>query len=343
MLAGLSAVSLQAGDELPAVVILATGGTIAGAADTGTQSGYSSGQVGVEILLQAVPELKNIANVTGEQIANVGSQNMNDGVWLKLATRINELLASDDVDGVVITHGTDTMEETAYFLNLVVHSAKPVVLTGSMRPSTAMSADGPLNIYNAVAVAADPGAAGRGVLVVANDDIHGARSVMKSNTTDVQTFISPFFGLVGTVAYGKSQFYRKPFARHTAESELSVKGATELPRVDVIAMYEDVPGDIIDAAVELGARGIVTAGLGNGNMTDAAVEALKRARAKGVVVVRASRVPTGYVGRNIELDDDALGFVASYDLSPQKARILLRLALMKTDDWKAIQEMFATY
>ena len=329
--------------ELPDVVILATGGTIAGSAESGTQAGYSSGQVGVEVLVNAVPDLKKLANITGEQIANVGSQNMSDVVWLKLADRINALLKSDDVDGVVITHGTDTMEETAYFLNLVVKSKKPVVLTGSMRPSTAMSADGPLNIYNAVAVAADPNAAGRGVLVVTNDDIHSARAVMKSSTTDVQTFISPTYGLIGTVAYGNAQYFRKPLGVHTHYTKFSVEGAKSLPRVDVIAMYEDVPGDIIDAVVGLGAKGIVTAGLGNGNMTDSVVEALKRAKAKGVAVVRASRVPTGFVDRNIELNDDELGFVASYGLSPQKSRILLRLALMKTNDWKEIQKMFATY
>jgi len=326
--------------KLPDIVILATGGTIAGSAESGTQAGYSSGQVGVEVLLNAVPDLKKLASITGEQIANVGSQNMSDDVWLKLADRINTLLKSNSVDGIVITHGTDTMEETAYFLNLVVKSKKPVVLTGSMRPSTAMSADGPLNIYNAVAVAADPNAAGRGVLVVANDDIHSARAVMKSNTTDVQTFISPMFGLVGTVAYGKARFFRKPFSVHTYDSKFSVEGVTSLPRVDIIAMYEDVPGDIIDAVVKLGAKGIVTAGLGNGNVTDAVVDALKKAKEKGVVVVRASRVPTGFVDRNIELNDDELGFVASYDLSPQKARILLRLAVMETSDWKEIQKMF---
>jgi L-asparaginase len=329
--------------RLPNVVILATGGTIAGTAESETDAGYQSGRVGVDALLEAVPALQKIANVTGEQVANVGSQNMSDEIWLKLANRINELLNSNETDGVVVTHGTDTMEETAYFLNLVVKSKKPVVMTGAMRPATAMSADGPLNIYNAVGVAADPDAADRGVMVVTNDDIHGARAVMKSNTTDVQTFISPTFGLIGTVTYGEAQFYRKPFARHTHESEFSIAGVTSLPRVDIIAMYEDVPGDIIDAAVELGAKGIVTAGLGNGNMTDAALEALQTARARAVVVVRASRVPTGFVDRNIEVDDDKLGFVASYDLSPQKARILLRLALTKINDWKEIQELFATY
>ena len=329
--------------KLPRVVILATGGTIAGSAETGTQSGYESGQVSVDVLIAAVPELNDVARVSGEQISNVGSQNMSDDIWLKLARRINELLGSGDVDGVVITHGTDTMEETAYFLNLVVKSNKPVVLTGSLRPSTALSADGPLNIYNAVAVAGNPDAAGRGVLVAINDDIHSARAVTKSNTSDVQTFISPTIGLVGTVTYGDVTFFRKPLKHHTSESEFAIEGIENLPRVDIIAMYENVPGDLIDAVVELGARGIVTSGVGNGNMTDAAIEALVRARKKGVVVVRATRVPTGYVGRNIELDDDKLGFVASYDLSPQKARVLLRLALMITNDPKQIQEYFASH
>src|SRR5206468_1967196 len=155
--------------KLPSIVVLATGGTIAGAAASDVQAGYTSGQVGVEQLLAAVPQAKKLANLRGEQIANIGSQDMNDSVWIKLATRVNALLAQPDVSGIVITHGTDTIEETAYFLNLVVKSTKPVVLTGSMRPSTALSADGPLNFYNAVGVAASPQAAGRGVLVVVND------------------------------------------------------------------------------------------------------------------------------------------------------------------------------
>jgi len=333
----------QGEDHRPHVVILATGGTIAGAARSATDAAYSSGQVGVQILLEAVPELGSIARVTGEQVANVGSQNMSDDVWLKLADRINALLKTNDVDGIVVTHGTDTMEETAYFLNLVMRSGKPVVMTGSMRPSTAMSADGPLNIYNAVAVAAHPAAGGRGVLVVVNDDIHGARAVTKTNTTDVQTFVSPTFGLIGTVAYGKAQFYRTPFARHTKESHFSVEGLESLPRVDIVAVHEGAAGDLVDAAVDLGAKGIVTAGVGNGNVPDGVLDALSRARKRGVLVVRATRVPTGFVDRNIEIDDDALEFVASYDLSPQKARILLRLALLETDDWKEIQEFFATY
>jgi L-asparaginase len=203
LLIGVLAVSAQ---DKPHVVILATGGTIAGSAATEVQAGYQSGQVGVDVLINAVPQLKELANVTGEQISNIGSQNMSDVVWLKLAKRCNELLAKDDVDGIVITHGTDTMEETAYFLNLVVKSKKPVVLTCSMRPSTALSADGPLNIFNAVAVAASKDAMDHGVMVVANDLIHSARAAIKGNTTDVETFFSPLVGPLGTVNYGVINF-----------------------------------------------------------------------------------------------------------------------------------------
>ena len=329
--------------EKPHIVILATGGTIAGSAESQTQAGYDSGQVGVDVLIDAVPQLEDLAVVTGEQIANVGSQNMNDKVWLTLAKRINEVAKDPEIDGVVITHGTDTMEETAFFLNLVVKTDKPVVLTGSMRPSTALSADGPLNIFNAVAVAADPEAKGRGVLVVANDSIHGGRAVIKSNTTHVETFLSPRRGLIGSVQYGTTLYFRGPYAHHTTKSEFSIEGVDELPRVDIIYIYEDVTGDLIEAAVNAGAKGIVTAGVGNGNLTDSALEALALAATKGIVCVRASRVPTGFVGRNVEIDDDTIGLVASLEHNPQKARILLRLALLTTTDPEEIQSYFERY
>ena len=336
-------VSGQSAKKLPNVTIIATGGTIAGEAGTSVQSAYASGQVGVETLIKAVPTLSKIAKVTGEQISNVGSQDMSDDIWLKLAKRINELAKSPDVDGIAITHGTDTMEETAYFLHLVVKTGKPVVLTGSMRPSSALSADGPLNIFNAVAIAGDPAAAGRGVLVTLNDQIHSAHDITKTNTTSVETFMSPFRGLIGTTSYGVNQYFRGPFMKHTIDSEFNVGSATKLPRVDVLYIYEDMPGDLVDAAVNAGTQGIVIAGVGNGNMPQAVADALKRAAQKGIVVVRASRVPTGYVRRNVEVDDDKLNFVAAEELNPPKARILLRLALMKGNDPKEIQKLFNTY
>jgi L-asparaginase len=328
---------------LKSVVVLATGGTIAGAAGSNVTAGYSSGQVGVEQLLAAVPEAKKIANLSGEQVSNIGSQDMNDEVWMKLATRVNEILARPDVTGVVITHGTDTIEETAYFLNLVVKSVKPVVLTASMRPSTALSADGPLNFYNAVAVAANGRAAGRGVMVVANDWIHGAGSLTKTSTTAVQTFMSPLSGLLGTVAYGDVTWLRQPIGKNTTTSEFTVDQSTTLPRVDIIVATENMDGALINAAAAAGAKGIIIAGVGNGNMTQKALDALTAQAKRGIVCVRASRVPTGFVGRNIEVKDDSLGLVASQSLSPQEARVLLRLALLKTSDPKEIQRYFDEY
>jgi L-asparaginase len=188
----------QAQQKKANIVILATGGTIAGAAASGTQAGYTSGAVTIDAMLAAVPGIDKLATIKGEQVSNVGSQDMSFDILLKLVKRINELAAKGDVDGIVITHGTDTMEESAYFLNLTAKTDKPIVLVGSMRPSTAVSADGPLNLYNAVAVAADPKARGRGVLVVMNDDIHAAHSLTKTSTTAVDTFMSPKRGVVAS-------------------------------------------------------------------------------------------------------------------------------------------------
>jgi L-asparaginase len=327
----------------PNIVILATGGTIAGAAATGTQSAYTSGAVTIDAMLNAVPGIKDLANIKGEQVANVGSQDMSFDIMLTVAKRINKLLSTADVDGIVVTHGTDTMEETAFFLNLVVKSDKPVVLVGSMRPSTAVSADGPLNLYNAVAVAGDPRAKGRGVLVVMNDQIHGAHSLTKTSTTDVQTFMSPLRGLVGVTAYGKDDFYNTPPWKNTTTSEFDISNVTKLPRVDVVFACADMSPDLIDASVNAGAKGIVIAGVGNGNMNKVSVEAAARAAKKGVVVVRASRVATGLVGRNVEVNDDELGFVASDELNPQKSRILLMLALLKPRTTAEFQTLFQSY
>src|SRR3954454_3676581 len=332
-----------ANGPLPRVVVLATGGTIAGAAASDVQAGYTSGQVGADQLLAAVPQAKKLANLRGEQIANIGSQDMNDEVWLKLAKRINELAASADVDGIVITHGTDTIEETGYFLNAVVKSSKPGGLTAAMRPSAALSADGPLNFFNAVAVAANKQAGGRGVLIVVNDWIHGAASLTKTSTTAVQTFMSPLNGLIGTIAYGEIDWNRGAVGRNTTTSEFSLDGVTALPRVDIILAYENMDGALIDAAVAAGAKGIVVAGVGNGNMTASALRTFEKHAKNGIVCVRSTRVTTGRVGRNVEVDDDKAGFVASLDLNPQKARVLLRLALLKQRSNSDLQRLFSEY
>lgn len=329
--------------NLLTVVVLATGGTIAGSAASGTQAGYTSGAVTIDAMLAAVPGIKDLANIKGEQISNVGSQDMSFAIMLAVAKRCNELLSDGSVTGIVVTHGTDTMEETAFFLNLTVKSDKPVVLVGSMRPSTAVSADGPLNLYDAVAVAVDPNARGRGVLVVMNDWIHGAHSLTKTSTTAVQTFLSPLRGLVGVSTYGKNDFYNSPSWKHTSASEFEVTNVSALPRVDILYAYADMSPDLIDASVANGAKGIVIAGVGNGNMNKTSLEAAARAVKRGVVVVRSSRVATGAVGRNVEVNDDEMGFVASDELNPQKARILLTLALLKSRSTAELQGLFQTY
>jgi L-asparaginase len=335
--------ALAAGTELPRVVILATGGTIAGAQPKEGDPGYKSGSLSVESLIKAAPGVDKLARLDGEQIASIGSQDMNDAVWFKLAKRANELLAKPDIAGIVVTHGTDTLEETGFFLDLVIKSDKPVVLVGSMRPATSTSADGPLNLYNAVAVAADPAAKGLGVLVVVNDDLHAARDIQKTNTTDVQTFTSPNRGQLGEAYYGKTRYFNRPNYRHTTTSEFSLDGIEALPRVDIVYSYENADGALVRAAVAAGAKGIVLAGVGDGNATAPLIEALGEAAKKGVVVVRSSRVGSGIVRRNIELNDDTLGFVAATELNPQKARILLRMGLTKTKDVAEIQRYFTEY
>ncbi len=335
---------MAAGAQKPLVYILATGGTIAGTGASDTGSSYKAGAVTVDQLLAAVPEILEIADVRGEQVANIGSQDMNTQIWLKLSQRVNELLAQDDVAGIVVTHGTDTQEETAYFLNLTVKSDKPVVLVGSMRPGTAISADGPRNIYNAVVCAISPESRNRGVMVVMDDTILGADDLSKTNTLAVGTFQNPNYGHMGIVYNNRPIFSRRSAKRHTAHSEFDVRGMKELPRVEVVASYSDASTLFVDAAVAAGARGVVVAGVGNGNMTTAMQNALAKAhKDSGLAVVRSSRVPTGPTAQWDEVDDDALGFAASWYLNPWRARVLLMLALTKTTDYKEIQRMFSEY
>ncbi|MFP2905750.1 type II asparaginase [Pyxidicoccus sp. 3LFB2] len=325
------------------VHLLATGGTIAGKAGSGVDPGYRAGEVAVEALIDAVPGLRALAKLQGEQVARVGSQDMNDALWLRLAARVGALFAADLADGVVITHGTDTVEETGYFLHLVLKSPRPVVLTGAMRPATSLSADGPLNLYNAVAVAADPEAHGRGAIVVLNDDLHSARDVTKSSTTDVQTFVSPGPGLLGSVRYGRIRYFRQPTHRHSTASGFSADGLERLPRVDILYAHANMAPDLVRASVTQGARGLVVAGMGNGNVSTEVAGALAEAAQGGVVVVRSTRVMSGDVGRNIELDDDALGLVAADQLNPQKSRVLLQLCLARGLERAAVQEAFHRY
>ncbi len=340
----LAAAAAAQAQTLPNVVILATGGTIAGTgATTTTTVGYTAAKVGVDALIAAVPELKKVANVRGEQTMQIASENMNNDAWLKLAKRVNTLLAQSDVDGIVITHGTDTIEETAYFLDLVVKSKKPVVIVGAMRPSTAISADGPINLYNAVLLAGSKEAIGKGVLVTLNDQINAGREVTKTNTSTLDTFKTPELGFLGYIQGSKPFFYRQSTRKNTADTPFDIMNLDKLPQVDIVYGYANMNPIALNAFVAAGAQGIIHAGVGDGSLNNTVVPSLTEARKKGVVIVRASRVGQGIVARNGEADDDKLDFVVSDTLNAQKARILLMLALTKTTDTKEIQKMFWEY
>ena len=329
--------------QLPNITVIATGGTIAGVGATETSTQYTPGTLGVDYLIASVPHLTNVANIKAEQIFTVTSQNMTDELLIKLANRVNEILSQDDTDGVVITHGTDTLEETAYFLNLVVESDKPVILVGAMRPATSLSADGPLNLYNAVALAGNPDARNLGVLVVMDDIVLTARDVTKNHIHRVDTFQSANGGIVGEILFGEFDQYRTPNKRHTTNSQFRVTEDTKLPRVAIIYANNNMSGDLILSAAENGYDGIVVAGTGDGNMSDLALQAAKSLTDRGIAVVRSSRIHSGIVAKNAEINDSEYGTVSAEDLLPQKARTLLKLTLLHTKDPKEIQKIFEEY
>ena len=327
---------------LPSVKILATGGTIAGVAQKSADvTGYKAGSLGIDTLIQAVPQMKDYAEVSGEQVANISSNNVDTKLLLHLANRVNELLADPTIDGVVITHGTDSIEETAFFLNLTVKSDKPVVLVGAMRPATAISADGPMNLLEAVQAAASPKMKGVGVTIVMNDRICAARETTKFNTSNVSTFQAPEYGYLGVMSKAQPVLYRLSTRRHTAASEFDVKGLETLPRVDVVYA---LPGDdarMPEAALKNGAKGIVSASMGNGSIPNAHKDFYVPLMQKGYPVVLSERVPTGDCVLSGE--DEAKGYIAAGNLNPQKSRLLLQLALTKTTDPKEIQRIFNEY
>jgi len=331
-------------EKLPNVTILATGGTIAGSGATSTTTvGYTAATVGVQQLINAVPELSKISNVTGEQVFQIASESMTNEHWLTLGKRVNALLAQPNVDGIVITHGTDTLEETAYFLNLVVKSRKPVVLVGAMRPGTALSADGPINLYNAVLIAGSSEAVGKGVLVALGDQIHGARDVTKTNTSTPDSFKTPELGMLGYVQGPKAHFYHVSTRKHTVETEFDISSLSVLPQVDIVYGYANMNPVALNAFIAAGAKGIIHAGTGDGSVAAKVKPDLIAARKNGTIIVRAARVGNGIVARNGEANDDELDFVVADTLSAQKARILLMLGLTKTSNTKELQRMFYMY
>lgn len=324
------------------IAILGTGGTIVGFIDsTIATTGYTAGAIDIDVLIKAVPQIRDLADISWEQIANIDSSNMCDEIWLRLAKKIAKLFA-EGIDGVVITHGTDTMEETAYFLNLTIKSDKPVVLVGAMRPSTAISADGPKNLYNAVALVANKEAKNKGVMVAINDKILSARGVVKTHSLNVDAFSSPDFGDLGYIVDGKVFFYNNVTKAHTKNAPFDVSKLTSLPKVDILYSYSnDGSGVAAKALFEHGTKGIVVAGSGAGSIHKNQKDVLKELLKKGLKVVVSSRVVAGCVA--VSDSDEKLGFISAEDLNPQKARVLLMLALTKTSDPKKIQEYFLKY
>jgi glutamin-(asparagin-)ase len=327
----------------PSVAILATGGTIAGSrSSSGSDSAYLAASIGVDDLISAVPGIDRIADLTGEQLLQIDSVNMDDQGMLTVARRTSQLLATDDVDAVVITHGTDTLEETAYLLHLGLNSTKPVVFVGSMRPADAISADGPRNLRHAVAVAASSQAVGKGVLAVMNDEIHTARDVTKTHTLSVAALQSPH-GPLGCIVDGVPVFYRAPARLHTWQTPFDLTAIDGLPQVDILYAHANMTTVTIDALVSSGTTAIIHAGMGNGYIPQHVAHALAEARTAGVHIVRASRAGKGPVVRNAAAPDDAHDWLVVDDQNPQKARILTALATSRTQDTKELQQIFWTY
>lgn len=346
LLAGGAALALSltswAADK-PNVVIVATGGTIAGAGATAANSAtYQAAKVPVDKLIAGVPELKDVANVRGEQVFQIASESFTNAHLLTLAKRVSALAKQADVDGIVVTHGTDTLEETSFFLNLTVHTDKPIVVVGSMRPGSAMSADGMLNLYNAVNVAAAKDAKGKGVLVSMNDDILSGRDASKMVNIKTSAFSSQW-GPLGSIVEGKAYWFRAPVKRHTMNSEFDIDKIDSLPPVEIAYAYGNVGPAAHDAFAKSGAKAIINAGTGNGSVGNAMVPELQRLRTQGVIIVRASRVPDGFVLRNSEQPDDKYDWVVAHDHKPQKARLLAALALTKTSNTKELQRIFWEY
>lgn len=323
-----------AASGLPRVALFTTGGTIQSKGDHRQKlMEYNAGRVTPDELVGDLPELASLATLEVTEISNIGSGGMTTELLLKLAKAVNAALADPGISGAVVTHGTGTLEETAYFLNLTVSSTKPVVVVGAMRPFTAVSRDGPFNLYNAVRVAALPEAAGYGVMIMLNDTINAARDTTKNNTYRVDTFVARDLGPLGFADSDRISFYRKPLYRHTAASEFDVSDVVELPRVDITYGYQESDGTAIDAFVAAGAKGVV--------LTGGDREAIERGQAHGVVFVNSDRKGSGRVMQSDRVAER--GLVTSDNLPPHKARILLRLALTKTTDTKQIQRIFNEY
>lgn len=327
----------------PRVVIVATGGTIAGAgADAANSATYQAAKVPVDKLIAAVPAIAQVAEVRGEQAFQIASESFTNVQLIQLAKQISALVKRDDVDGVVVTHGTDTVEETAYFLDLVVKTDKPIVMVASMRPSTAISADGALNLLDAVVVAGAKDSRAKGVLLTMNDEIQAGRDSTKRVNIKPSAFFSQW-GPLGMVVEGKTYWFRAPVKRHGTTSEFDIDTIDALPEVAIVYGSGNMHPEPYTSAVAGGAKAIIHAGTGNGSVAGYLVDTLKDIRAKGVQIIRSARVGDGFVLRNAEQPDDTYDWVVAHDLNPQKAKILAAVALTKTQDTKELQRIFWEY
>jgi len=323
----------------PVIKLIATGGTIAGSSSGTEATKYSAGGLNVKKLVNSVPELAHVASITGDQVSNVGSQDMSEDIWRALAASVQAAMQNNAINGVVITHGTDTIEETAFFLDQLFPCGKPIVLTGSMRPSDATSADGPQNMIEAVKLASMPSSQNRGVLVSMNSKIHTARDIRKNHTENTDAFSSGNAGLLGEFINGKPRFNRLVRPENSRHCLSAQPLPDTLPKVGILYAYAGMDAQLVQFYAQQNYQGIVLAGFGNGNTNKQTLDALAKF-AETNIVVRSSRGVNGYVSRNIEINDDDLSFVTAQDLSPQKARILLMLQLAKTTNKTLIQKAF---
>ena len=333
----------QATTKKPTVVIVATGGTIAGAGASAINSAtYAAAKVPIDKLIAGLPELAEVANVRGEQAFQIASESFTNDKLIALGKTISALVKDPAVDGVVVTHGTDTLEETSFFLNLVMKTDKPIVVVGSMRPGTALSADGALNLFDAVVLAGTPSARGKGVLVMMNDDILSGRDAAKRINIKTGAFSSQW-GALGMVVERNAFWFRAPIKRSTMSSEFDIDTLTTLPEVAIVYGSGSMGTAMVEAAVKSGAKAIVHAGTGNGSVPNYGVEGLQKARAAGLMIVRSSRIADGFVIRNAEQPDDKYDWVVAHDFNPQKAKILTALALTKNVSTADLQRMFWEY
>lgn len=327
--------------RLPRIALLGTGGTIAATARSHTQLADYAVTEGVHSLLDAVPSLARLADIQSQQIFNIDSRAMSSTMLLKLAQQVNTVLEQADIDAVVITHGTDTLEETACFLHWTIKSNKPVILTAAMRPASAYSADGAMNLYHAVLTASHPQAVGQGVLVVLNDQLHSARFLTKQHTSRTDAFGSPDAGPIGQIANGQLRFLWQSLLPHTYHSEFDIRALHELPRVLILFDHPDACPEQMRSAAQNGADGVIIAATGNGSITPGSHQGVELALRMGVVCVRASRIGVGSVSSSSH--DASQGLIAAEWLPAIKARILLQLALTQTREPHELRQIFKRY